>query len=184
LERAFGSGRSGGAPLAAALGGAAGAVGAAALFLRGEGVQLVAPALVMLALLGGGAGRWWARRSTVTPVTRGQVAVLNLYAEGLVTGALAYYLWEGGARYGLTLGLAAFAGALLLTYARTRVEASAGFRLAEGPAGLAGREGRLLLLALGVALGGGALALVLVCALTHLTVGGYLVQARARLAAG
>ena len=143
----------------------------------------LAAALVLLGAFRGGLVGVLSGGAGVPTWQRALGAVVNLAAEGLVIGAAALWAREHERYAGpLAVGFLAFAGALLLGYARTRIRASAELELPDGPFGIAAREVRLLLLGAGLLLGGVYWCLVAIAAVTHAAVLGHLVRLRATLA--
>lgn len=98
-------------------------------------------------------------------------AVLDRYADAVIIISMAlwahrYEAWPEP----LLVGFATLTGALLISYSRARVEASTGLRLSEQFLGLASRDVRLLMLALGTAFEQVYWTLVAVAVLSHVTV--------------
>ena len=124
--------------------------------------------MAMALLWGGWASLALTVRSTLSPLRLASIQVLNICSECALYAAAAYWTHEHQDVPGpLALGFVAAAGALLLSYARTRIRASAGQDLPDGPYGLAGREVRLLVLALGIATGQVYAALIVIAVLAH-----------------
>ena len=137
---------------------------------------------VVLAAWRGGMAGVLAEREGVVTWQRAAGTLLNLSGEGMIIVAAAFWAREHGDRPGpLAAGFLAFAGALLLGYARVRIRASAGLDLVDGPLGVAAREIRLLVLALGVATGEVYWGLMIVAGLAHAAVLGHLARLRATL---
>ena len=138
---------------------------------------------VVLAAWRGGMAGVLAERGGGTAWQRAAGTLLNLSAEGIMIVAAAFWArWHEDRPGPLAAGFLAFAGALLLSYARVRIRASAGQDLADGPHGIAAREIRLLVLAVGVATGAVYWTLVIVAVVTHAAVLGHLTRLRATLA--
>lgn len=117
------------------------------------------------------------------PAVRAPAAVLLIVGEGAAILGLAVAARESGAGPGpLAAGFLALAGVLALSFARVRIRASAGADLPDGPLGLASREVRLVVLALGVILGAEYAALIIVAAACHATVFLHLLTMRRSLA--
>lgn len=157
------------------------AAATAALLLAND--RRLPPALLILvAMWRGGIGAMLADRDGPT-WQRAAATAVNLAAEGLILGATAVWLRRQAEVSGpLAVGYLAFAGVLLLAYARSRIRASAGLDAADGPGGVASREVRLSLVAAGALAGDGLYwALVAVAVLTHATVIGHLARLRTRL---
>jgi hypothetical protein len=180
LRATSGSGRLTLGPLAELTMGLVAAVGGAVLLVND--LRVPAALLILLAMWRGGIGAMLAERDGPTWV-RATSAAVNIAAEGLIIGASAVWLRRNADLTGpLALGYLAFAGVLLLAYARVRIRASGGLDLQDGPGGVASREVRLLLVALGAAIGSPVYwALVAVALLTHGTVLGHLARLRGRL---
>ena len=143
----------------------------------------LAAALIVLSGFRGGLVSVLAASERVPVWQRALGAVVNACAEGVAIAAAALWAREHEGYPGpLAVGFLAFAGALLLGYARTRIEASAAMDLPDGPFGLAAREVRLLILALGVLIGGPYWALVAIAAISHAMVLAHLVRLRMTLA--
>lgn len=144
--------------------------------------RVAAALLILLAMWRGGIGAMLAERDGPTWL-RAASAAVNVAAEGLIIGAAALWLRRNEEVAGpLAVGYLAFAGVLLLAYARVRIRASGGMNLPDGPGGVASREVRLLLVALGAAAGAPVYwALVALAALAHGTVLGHLARLRGRL---
>jgi hypothetical protein len=120
-----------------------------------------------------------AERTGVPPWQRALAIALNLTAEGavIVTAAVWAQRHESGAGP-LAIGYLALAGALMLGYARTRIRASSGNDAPDGPYGIASREVRLLVIAVGALAGTMYWPLVLVAVLAHASVVGHLIRMR------
>jgi hypothetical protein len=158
------------------------AVGAALLFADR---RLFAAALAVLAAWRGGMATVLAEREGQPTWVRALSAVLNLCGEGalLVAGA-AWASAHQDQPAPFAAGFLAFAGAILLSYARTRIRASAGLDLADGPWGIASREVRLLVLAAGIIVGQVYWALWIIAALGNGAVLGHLGRLRVVLRDG
>jgi hypothetical protein len=154
----------------------------AAFFLLVNG-RAIAAALLVLAAWRGGMAALLVERPGAPSWQRAAAIVLNVCGEGAaITAAAVWVRREGAEPAALAVGFLAFAGVLLLSYARVRIRASAGLDLADGPYGVAAREVRLLLLAVGVLAGQPYWPLVAIAALTHGSVAGHLVHLRRSLA--
>jgi len=139
--------------------------------------------LIVLAAWRGGMAGVLAEREGAQPWQRSLGATLNLSAEGTIVVAVAFWTREHQDRPGpLAMGFLAFAGALLLGYARVRIRASAALDLPDGPFGMAAREVRLLVLAVGLVAGEAYWAMVAVALLGHVATLGHLARLRATLA--
>lgn len=98
-------------------------------------------------------------------------AVLDRYADAAIIGGMAWWANEHEGRPGaLLLGLVALTGAYAVSYSRARAEASAGIDLTTSLFGLASRDVRLLIAAVGCLLAQVYWALALIGILSHLTV--------------
>jgi hypothetical protein len=155
------------------------AVGAVLLF---AGNRIVAAILVVLVAWRGGMAAVLTERDGQPTWVRAFCTVLNLAAEGalIVAGAA----WAGrhdGPTAPFAVGFLAFGGAILLSYARTRIRASAGMDLPDGPWGIASREVRLLVLTAGILSDQVYWALVIIAFLGHAAVLGHLARLRLTL---
>jgi phosphatidylglycerophosphate synthase len=108
-------------------------------------------------------------------------AVLDRYADAAIALGLAWYAY----RYEdwpapLLVGMVAAVGFLMVSYSRARLEGEGGRELASDLLGVASRDVRLLVLAVGAVLGQAYWALLLVGAASYLTVGWRLVALRLR----
>ena len=150
----------------------------AALVLTAN-VTAFAAALIVLSVWRSGTGMLLAERTGVPPWQRALAIVLNLTAEGAVIVAAAVWAQRHDSGDGpLAVGYLALAGALLLGYARTRIRASSGSDVPDGPYGIASREVRLLVIAAGILAGAVYWPLVLVAVLAHASVIGHLIRIR------
>ena len=98
-------------------------------------------------------------------------SVLDRYADAAIAGGAAWYAlehedWPAP----LTIGLAAMVAFLLVSYSRARLESEGGRDAASELVGIASRDVRLLLLAVGVAAGQAYWTLAVVGALSYATV--------------
>ena len=106
-------------------------------------------------------------------------AVLDRFADAAIAGGMAWYAldredWPAA----LTLGFAASVGFLLVSYSRARLETVGGAHTASDLMGLASRDVRLLLLAIGAVAGQCWWALAAVGALSYATVAWRLLRFR------
>ena len=106
-------------------------------------------------------------------------AVLDRFADAAIAGGMAWYAldhedWPAA----LTLGFVATVGFILVSYSRARLEAVGGIEAASELMGLASRDVRLLLLAVGAAAGQCWWALAVVGALSYATVAWRLLRFR------
>ena len=98
-------------------------------------------------------------------------AVLDRYADAAIAGGMAWYAFEHENWPGpLVLGFAAIVGSILVAYSRARIETEGGRGVAADLLGVASRDVRLLVLAIGVALGQCWWTLAVVAALSYATV--------------
>ena len=98
-------------------------------------------------------------------------AVLDRYADGAILGGATYWAYRHeGYPLPVLLGLVALVGAFAVSYSRARIEASAGFAPDAFLLGIGTRDVRLLLLTLGLLVGQGWWALLLVALAAHATV--------------
>lgn len=98
-------------------------------------------------------------------------AVLDRYADAAIAGGMAWYaLGHEDWPQPLLVGLAAGVGFLLVSYSRARLEREGGMDVASDLLGVASRDVRLLALAVGAIAGQAYWALVVVGALSYLTV--------------
>jgi phosphatidylglycerophosphate synthase len=98
-------------------------------------------------------------------------AVLDRYADVAILGGMTIWAvqhedWPGAA----VAGFLAVLGSLVISYSRARVEASTEVALSDGLLGLASRDVRLLLVFLGALVGQAYWTLVILAALTNVTV--------------
>ena len=106
-------------------------------------------------------------------------AVLDRYADAAIFGGMAWWAYRHeGYPAALVVGLAALTGAFAVSYSRARAEASAGTELTSGPLGIATRDVRLLIAAVGCVIGQVYLALVLIAVVANLTVVARLIRLR------
>ena len=167
-------------PAAEALLGLACAVAAAALLLAGE--RIPAGALILLAAWRGGLAAGLAARPGVAAPAQATVLVANVLAGAALSVAAGFWTHANRDLPGpLAVGFLALAGGLMLAYARIRVRASAGIDLPDGPLGVASRELRLAVLAVGAFSGQLYWALLLDAALAHAAVLGHLGRLRLTL---
>ncbi|MHB8575036.1 MAG: CDP-alcohol phosphatidyltransferase family protein [Dehalococcoidia bacterium] len=98
-------------------------------------------------------------------------AVLDRYADAAIFGGMGWWSYRHESwPAALLLGLAALTGAFAISYSRARAEASAGIALNGGFIGLASRDVRLLLAALGCVFGLVYVALAAIAVTCHATV--------------
>lgn len=109
-------------------------------------------------------------------------AVLDRYADAAIFGAMTWWAYRHeGYPAALLVGLAALTGAFAVSYTRARAEASAGITLTDGWLGIATRDVRLLIAALGCVTDQLYAALLLIAVLTNLTVLARLLRLRRAL---
>ena len=144
--------------------------------------RLLAGVLAALAAWRGGLAAVLGEREGQHTGVRALSAVFNLAGEGaLIAAGAAWARSHQELPMPFAAGFLAFTGAMLLGYARTRIRASAGLDLADGPWGVASREVRLLVLAAGIVSGQVYWALVVNAALSNAAVLGHLGTLRMRL---
>jgi hypothetical protein len=153
--------------------------GIGAALLLTVGATAFAAALIAFMVWRGGTAMLLAERIGVPPWQRALAIVMNLTAEGAVIAAAAVWAQRHDTGSGpLAVGFLALAGALMLGYARTRIRASSGSDAPDGPYGIASREVRLLVIAVGILAGAVYWPLVLVAVLAHASVIGHLIRMR------
>jgi hypothetical protein len=153
----------------------------ASLALR-AGNRTGAAVTVFLSLVTGALAALPGAHPAASPLKRALNPVLLVLGECLLYAAAGWWVRVYRDAAGpLAVAFLAAAGALLLGYARTRIRASAGLDLPDGPLGLAGREVRLLVLLLGIATGQVYAALIVCAALAHAAVLLHLVRLRGAL---
>ena len=107
-------------------------------------------------------------------------AALDRYADVAIAGGMAWWAFEHEDwRQPLVVGLAAAVGFLMVSYSRARLEREGGMGVASDLLGIASRDVRLLVLAVGAVAGQAYWALVLMGALSYATVGWRLWRFRA-----
>jgi len=112
-------------------------------------------------------------------------AVLDRYADAAILGGMAWWAYRHEPYpAALLVGLAALTGAFAVSYSRARAEASAGETLTGGALGLASRDVRLLVAAVGCLVGQPYWALALVALAANATVLGRLLHLRRALSRG
>jgi phosphatidylglycerophosphate synthase len=110
-------------------------------------------------------------------------AVLDRYADAAIFGGMAWWAYEHESQpAALLLGMVTLTGAFAISYSRARVEASAGISITERLVGVASRDVRLLVAAIGCLVGQVYWALLLVAVATHATVAWRLLYLRRHLA--
>lgn len=98
-------------------------------------------------------------------------AVLDRYADAAIAGGMAWYAFEYEDWPGpLVVGFAAMVSFILVSYSRARLETEGGRGVASDLLGVASRDVRLLVLAIGAVLGQCWWTLVVVAALSYATV--------------
>lgn len=155
-----------------------------ALFLTESGFwrRLSAALWIFVAAVNVGQGAARESRPNVTPLERSVFLTINLVVEAIITISVALWARQNQDLPGpLAVGFVALAGGMMLAYARTRILASAGRDLADGPYGIAAREVRLLVIALSLAVGQPYWGLVAAAALAHGAVVGHLLRLRGSL---
>lgn len=144
--------------------------------------RLSASGWIFVTALNVGQGGARESRPNVTPFERSVLLTIHLVVEAIITVSVAIWIRRHQDLPGpLAVGFIALAGGVMLAYARTRILASAGRDLADGPYGIAAREVRLLVIALSLALGQPYWGLVAAAALAHGAVLGHLARLRGSL---
>ncbi len=161
---------------------AAFAMAIASMLLLGAGRNIEAGLLIQASSIVDGVDGDLARAKNMASRFGGAFdAVLDRYADAAIAGGLAWYAYaHEDYRYALTVGFAAMIGFLMVSYSRARLEREGGVEAAADLLGIASRDVRLLLLALGAAAGLAFWALVVVGALSYLTVAWRLIAFRRR----
>jgi phosphatidylglycerophosphate synthase len=112
-------------------------------------------------------------------------AALDRYADVAIAGGMAWWALEHeGWPQPLLVGLAAAVGFLMVSYSRARLEREGGVDVASDLLGVASRDVRLLVLAIGAVVGQAYWALVITGALSYATVAWRLWRFRAIAVAG
>lgn len=160
------------------------ALGALALF--GAGRNIEAAILVQASSIVDGADGDLARAKNLVSRFGGLFdAVLDRYADAAVIGGLAW--WAASRepwRAPHVIGMCALVGALVVSYSRARLEHEGGRDVAGALLGLASRDVRILVLAIGAAVGQAYWTLAAVAALSWATVLWRLLAARRALEPG
>jgi phosphatidylglycerophosphate synthase len=159
------------------------AAGAAALLAAGRNIE--AGVLIQASSVVDGVDGDLARAKAMATRFGGVFdAVLDRYADAAIVAGMAWYAHEHeGWRQPALVGLAAIVGFLLVSYSRARLETEGGRGVASDLLGVAGRDVRLLALAVGAALGQCWWTLVAMAGLSYATVGWRLWRFRSRAAA-
>ena len=98
-------------------------------------------------------------------------AALDRYADAAIAGGMAWWALEHEDwPHPLLVGLAAAVGFLMVSYSRARLEREGGMDVASDLLGVASRDVRLLVLALGAVAGQAYWALVIMGSLSYATV--------------
>lgn len=98
-------------------------------------------------------------------------AVLDRFADCAIAAGMAWYAYDSeGWRHAWLVGFAAAVGFLLVSYSRARLEKEGGLDATSELLGIASRDVRLLLLALGCVVGQAYWALIIVGAASYATV--------------
>jgi phosphatidylglycerophosphate synthase len=129
------------------------AVGAAGLLAIGRNIE--AGVLIQASSIVDGVDGDLARAKSMATRFGGAFdAVLDRYADAAIVSGMAWYAHEHES-WGqpALVGLAAIVGFLLVSYSRARLETEGGREVASDLLGVAGRDVRLLVLALGALLG-------------------------------
>jgi len=139
-------------------------------------------AWILIAALCGGLASALALHLDSPPRMRASITFLNTASDVLACAAVALWLSRNDAVEGaLAVGFLTAAGGLIAGYAHWRILASGSLDLADGPFGVASRELRLALLALGLWSGFGYGGLIAAAILAHGAVLGHLVRLRLTL---
>jgi phosphatidylglycerophosphate synthase len=154
------------------------AFGALALLAAGRNIE--AGVLVQASSIVDGVDGDLARAKRMASASGGLFdAVLDRVADAAIAGGMAWYALEQESWPGaLTLGFAATVGFLLVSYSRARLETAGGVQAASELLGLASRDVRLLLLAIGAVVGQSWWALAAVGTLSYATVAWRLLRFR------
>ncbi|MBF6599860.1 MAG: CDP-alcohol phosphatidyltransferase family protein [Dehalococcoidia bacterium] len=97
-------------------------------------------------------------------------SVLDRYADVAIAAGMAWHAYrQDSLPQPLLVGMAAAVGMLMVSYSRARLEAAGGRDAAAALLGLASRDVRLLLLAIGAAVGEAYWALVVVAGMSYVT---------------
>jgi phosphatidylglycerophosphate synthase len=147
------------------------AVAAGALLAIGRNIE--GGVLIQISSIVDGVDGDLARAKSMTSTFGGLFdAVLDRYADAAIVAGMAWYAyryedWPGP----LVVGFVAIVGALLVSYSRARLETAGGRGVASDLLGVASRDVRLLVLAIGAVAGQCWWALVIVAALSYGTIG-------------
>jgi phosphatidylglycerophosphate synthase len=154
------------------------AVGAG--LLTGFGFAIVGGILIQVSSIADGIDGDLARAKGMQTRFGGLLdAVCDRYADAAIyAGMTVYAVREQDIQEGALVGLIALSGALLVSYSRARIEASVKTELNDGLLGLASRDVRLLIAAIGTIAGQPFWTLVVLATLTYLTVAWRLWQVR------
>ncbi len=146
------------------------ALGALALLAVGRNVE--AGALIQISSVVDGVDGDLARAKGMASRFGGVFdAVLDRYADAAIAGGMAWYALEREDAPGaLVVGFGATVAFLLVSYSRARLEREGGMEAASALLGFASRDVRLLALAIGAAMGQAYWSLVVVGALSYVTV--------------
>lgn len=151
---------------------AAFAMAIASMLLLGAGRNIEAGVLIQASSIVDGVDGDLARAKHMASRFGGTFdAVLDRYADAAIAGGMAWYAFEHeGYEHAFVVGFAALVGFLMVSYSRARLEREGGVEAASDLLGLASRDVRLLLLAIGAAAGFAFWALIAVGALSYATV--------------
>jgi phosphatidylglycerophosphate synthase len=143
-----------------------------ALALLGAGRNIEAGVLIQVSSVVDGVDGDLARAKRMATRFGGLFdAALDRYADVAIAGGMAWWALEHEDwRQPLVVGLAAAVGFLMVSYSRARLEREGGMGVASDLLGVASRDVRLLVLAVGAIAGQAYWALVLMGALSYATV--------------
>lgn len=144
-----------------------------ALALLGAGRNIEAGILIQVSSIVDGVDGDLARAKRMASRFGGLFdAALDRYADVAIAGGMAWWALEHEDwRQPLVVGLASAVGFLMVSYSRARLEREGGMDVASDLLGVASRDVRLLVLAIGAVAGQAYWALVLMGALSYATVG-------------
>ena len=148
------------------------AIALAALWLLAVGRNIEAGVLIQASSIVDGVDGDLARAKRAASTFGGLFdAVLDRYADAAIAGGMAWYAFDHeNLPAPLVVGFAAVVGFILVSYSRARLETEGGKDVASDLLGIASRDVRLLVLAIGAALGQCWWTLVVVAALSYATV--------------
>jgi phosphatidylglycerophosphate synthase len=158
----------------------------AALALLGIGRNIEAGVLIQVSSIADGVDGDLARAKHMASKFGGLFdAALDRYADAAIAGGMAWWaLDHEGWPAPLVVGFAAAVGFMMVSYSRARLEREGGVGVASDLLGVASRDVRLLMLAIGAIAGQAYWTLVVVGALSYATVAWRLWRFRALGVAG